>query len=92
MKKNDSDCHASDDVTCQKLILDQLLAYEDGSMPESERQDFRRHIDMCPPCVEFLKTYQATGKTLKMLKPREIPVDLAKAVVSFVRARCEKEK
>jgi anti-sigma factor RsiW len=92
MKEDDSGCCAPDDVTCQKLILEQLLAYEDGTMPDAERQEFRRHIDMCPPCVEFLKTYEATGKTLKMLKPRQIPRDLAKAVLSFVRERCAKEK
>jgi len=92
MKEDDSGCCAPDDVTCQNIILDQLLAYEDGAMPETERQEFRRHIDMCPPCVEFLKTYEATGKTLKMLKPRQIPRDLAKAVLSFVRERCAKER
>ena len=56
-------------------------------MPAEERDAFRRHIEMCPPCVEFLSTYEATGRTLKLLKPRDVPPDLAKAVVSFVRSR-----
>ncbi len=85
-------CHASDDVSCRKLILDYLLSYEQGAMPEEERTAFRRHIEMCPPCVEFLATYEATGRTLKLLKPREIPADLARAVVSFVRSRSKEEK
>jgi hypothetical protein len=42
---------------------------------------------MCPPCVRFLTTYRATGKTLKLLKPEEIPSDLAQSVLAFVRSR-----
>ncbi len=87
MKHEDPGCHAPGDVTCQRLILDYLLAFEEGTMPAEERDAFRRHIEMCPPCVEFLSTYEATGRTLKLLKPRDIPPDLAKAVVSFVRSR-----
>ncbi|HTD52521.1 MAG TPA: zf-HC2 domain-containing protein [Thermoanaerobaculia bacterium] len=88
MKNEDTGCHAPGDVSCQKLILDYLLSFEDGTMPAEERAAFRHHIEMCPPCVEFLSTYEATGRTLKLLKPRDIPSDLAKAVVSFVRSRC----
>ena len=76
-----------DEVNCQKLILDYLISYEDESMPADERAELRRHLEMCPPCVRFLTTYEATGKTLRMLKPREIPPDLARAVIAFVRAR-----
>jgi anti-sigma factor RsiW len=92
MKDEDPNCHAHGDVTCQKLIVDYLLAFEDGTMPEEERREFKQHIEKCPPCVRFLSTYEATGRTLKMLKPREIPRDLAKAVISFVRARSKEEK
>ncbi|HMF08906.1 MAG TPA: anti-sigma factor [Thermoanaerobaculia bacterium] len=88
----EGECHAEGDVTCRKLILDYLLAYEDETMPEEERAAFRRHIEMCPPCVEFLATYEVTGRTLKLLKPKDIPADLARAVVSFVRTRCKEEK
>jgi hypothetical protein len=66
-----------DDLTCKKLILDCLLDFEDGSMPA---------------CMNFLATYRATGKTLRMLKPTDIPPALAQTVMAFVRARREKEK
>jgi hypothetical protein len=46
---------------------------------------------MCPPCVRFLTTYRATGKTLKLLKPEEIPSDLAQSVLAFVRGRTRRE-
>jgi len=75
------------DWTCRKVILDLLVEYEDGTMAAAERADFDRHIEMCPPCVRFLTTYRATGKTLKLLKPEEIPPDLAQSVLAFVRSR-----
>ena len=79
------------DTTCKKVILDLLIEYEDGSMSADDRSDFERHIEMCPPCVRFLTTYRATGKTLKLLKPEEIPADLALSVLAFVRSRTRRE-
>ena len=80
-----------DEINCRKLILEYLVEYEDGSMPETDRRELERHFNCCPPCVVFLKSYRATGRTLKMLKPRDIPKNLAEAVVQFVRARCDKK-
>jgi len=79
------------DWTCKQVILDLLIEYEDGQMASEERADFERHIEMCPPCVRFLTTYRATGRTLKLLKPEEIPPDLAQSVLAFVRARTRRE-
>jgi hypothetical protein len=94
MKHEDSGCHGPEgsDLTCKRLVLEALLEYEEGNMPESERADFERHLALCPPCVCFLTTYRATGKTLKMLKPKEIPPALAEMVLSFVRSRGAREK
>ena len=81
-----------DGMTCQELILDCLLEFEDGAMPEEERRELQLHFEMCSPCMNFLSTYRAMGKTLKMLKPTEIPPALADTVMAFVRARRDKEK
>jgi hypothetical protein len=80
-----------DEITCRRLILEYLVEYEDGSMVEVERQQLELHFAQCPPCMVFLQSYRATGRTLKMLKPREIPKNLAEAVIRFVRARCDKK-
>ena len=82
----------TDGKSCKELILDCLLEFEEGTMPEQERRDLQLHFEMCPPCMNFLSTYRATGKALKMLKPTEIPPALAETVMAFVRARCEREK
>ncbi len=78
---------AHEEITCQKLILDCLLDYESGAMPEEDRRHLERHFEACPPCGKFLTSYRATGKTLQMLRPCEVPAALARAVVAFVRSR-----
>ncbi len=79
-----------DEMSCERLVLEKLLEYDEGAMPQEERLAFERHIGLCPPCVRFLSTYRAAGRTLRMLKPKEIPPELAKTVLSFVRSRCGK--
>ena len=72
------------DVTCKKFILDLLVDYEDGTMPADERALFQQHMELCPPCLRFLTSYRATGRTLKLLKPEEIPPDLARSARASV--------
>ena len=81
-----------DAITCKRLILEYLVDYEDGAMPEDVRRDLEWHLEHCPPCLVFLKEYRATGRTLKMLKPKDVPKNLAEAVWGFVIARCRKEE
>jgi anti-sigma factor RsiW len=81
-----------DAITCKRLILEYLVEYEDGTMPAEARRDLEWHLEHCPPCLVFLKEYRATGRTLRMLKPKEIPKNLAEAVWGFVQARCRKEE
>jgi anti-sigma factor RsiW len=78
-------------MSCRRLILEYLGDYEDGSMPAAERQALEAHLSHCPPCVVFLHSYRATGRTLRKLKPKELPRNLAEAVMKFVKARCNKE-
>ena len=80
-----------DEMNCRRLILEYLCDYEDGSMPAAEREALEAHLSHCPPCVVFLHSYRATGRTLRKLKPTELPRNLADAVVNFVKARCNKE-
>ena len=84
------DCHSAD-MTCKQLVMDALYDFEERTMPEAERAEFERHLALCPPCVHFLDSYRATGRTLRALKPREIPPSLARTVFQFVKDRCGKK-
>jgi len=73
-------------ITCREL-LEFLAEYLDGSLPEPERAVFEEHLRVCPPCVEYLKTYRATiqlGKGAcagERAFPSPIPEELKKAIL-----------
>jgi anti-sigma factor RsiW len=89
--RSPSDACRSEDITCKRLVMEALYDFEAGTMPAGERAELERHLAACPPCVRFLDSYRATGKTLRALKPREIPPMLARTVFQFVKARCGKK-
>jgi anti-sigma factor RsiW len=84
-------CH-TEEITCKRLVMEALYDFEEGTMPEGERAELERHLAMCPPCVRFLDSYRATGKTLRALKPRDVPPTLARTVFQFVKQRCGKRR
>ena len=45
--------------TCRET-MEFLRAYVDGDLPDGERAIFERHLESCPPCVNYLDSYRAT--------------------------------
>lgn len=48
-----------------KEVGDFLMAFLDKELPEAQQDEFARHIAMCPPCAEYMRTYQDTIKLCK---------------------------
>jgi predicted anti-sigma-YlaC factor YlaD len=46
-------------VNCRQVI-EFLMDYVDGELPEHVKMCFDMHLEVCPPCIEYLKTYQET--------------------------------
>jgi anti-sigma factor RsiW len=46
-------------MTCRDVI-EFLLDYVAGTVSAEERTVFEAHLAVCPPCVAYLKSYQAT--------------------------------
>lgn len=76
------------DLNCREFVdfLDDYLA---GALSYEQRAAFNAHLAICPPCVAYMKTYQASvhmGKAvLKRSEdpvPNEVPEDLVRAVVA----------
>ena len=72
--------------TC-KDCLDFIDAYIDGSLDPDMRAEFEKHLEKCPPCVDYVKGYEQTVKNCKELRGKEptpcceIPEDLIKAIL-----------
>ncbi len=75
--------------TCKESV-DLLLQFLDGDMPEEESQRLEEHLQACPPCVDFLRTYRATPTLCKRALARQMPQELADRLTDFLRQKCKK--
>jgi anti-sigma factor RsiW len=79
------------ELTCQQII-DYLMAYLDGELPERERAIFDKHLFLCKECVDYLESYKTTVALAKEsavfetnAKPTEmpnVPEGLIKAILA----------
>lgn len=46
-------------ITCRE-VLDFVMAYLDDELSAEQRQEFERHLGVCPSCVNYLDTYKTT--------------------------------
>jgi len=77
-------------MTCRDIIgfLDD---YVSGELPEVQRAVFEKHVACCPPCKNYLQSYEATIRLGKVAcceskEPPPIPEELVKAILA-ARAR-----
>jgi hypothetical protein len=62
-------------MTCRELV-ELLIDYLDGELPEERRRHLEMHLQLCPPCLVYLKTYQATIRLTKRLPCSPPPPEL----------------
>lgn len=46
-------------LTCREM-LDFVMAYLDNELDPVQREDFERHLKVCPSCVNYLASYKLT--------------------------------
>ncbi len=75
----------SDFFKCNECV-DLLLDYLEGSLDGRTRQQLDEHMAACPPCVNFLKTYQTCCDMTRSLKERRasVPRELEERLKSFL--------
>ena len=78
-------------MTCRELA-DFILDYLAGELPRDVRSAFDAHLAVCPNCVSYLATYQATVDASRiafdaggMDASLEIPEDLVRAILDSSR-------
>lgn len=48
--------------TCRHLIEDLLSQYVDGELDAPTSQRLELHMQLCPPCAAFLRTFMASTR------------------------------
>ncbi|MBL0871575.1 MAG: zf-HC2 domain-containing protein [Phycisphaerales bacterium] len=87
-------------MTC-KEVLDFLMAYIDNELPTDQRDDFDRHLKVCPSCVNYMKSYRETVRlSRESALPAagevecegSVPAEMIEAVRHAIRHAAAREK
>ena len=79
-------------MKCREFV-EFVMEYLDGTLGEAERRVFEDHVDLCPPCVNYLASYRETMRLGRIVcapddeVPPDVPEELVQAILS---ARSEK--
>lgn len=74
-------------MTCRE-IADFLMDYFDAELPHAVRAEFERHLEHCPPCVNYLKSYATTMQLTRRAYCEDaadcpdVPEELVKAILA----------
>jgi anti-sigma factor RsiW len=71
-------------MTCRELV-ELLIDYLDGDLPEDRRRRLEMHLQMCPPCLVYLETYKATIRLTKRLPCTPPPPELLERLKEVLR-------
>jgi anti-sigma factor RsiW len=72
-----------------KDSIDSLLPFLEGDMSAEEEEHLRAHLNGCPPCEEFVKTYRATSGLCRKALVKAMPPEVAGRLRAFLRAKLE---
>ncbi len=77
-------------MKCCKDSIQFALDFLDGALDARDQKELEEHLNGCPPCLDFVRTYrETTGLCRKALAAR-MPEELAGKLKSFLRARLQK--
>ena len=51
--------------TCRHIIEELLSGYVDGELAPRTAQQLELHMQLCPPCAAFLRTFRATQRAAR---------------------------
>jgi hypothetical protein len=72
--------------TCNQVAA-LVLAYLNDKLGPRVKRDFEQHLDICPDCVSFLKTYKRTVAATGSVGPVAMPAKVRNNILSFLRKR-----
>jgi len=78
--------HESGESTCRR-VFDLLSDYVDGELSPEDRASLMRHLQACPPCEEFLKTFETARSLCRESLMEKMPSELKERLRIFLRER-----
>jgi anti-sigma factor RsiW len=69
-----------------------ILRYLNDELDAGTRQALESHLNECPDCAAFLRTYGATASAVHSLSYDDLPPDLQNRALQVVRAKLPKTR
>lgn len=76
---------------CRQIIEELMSSYVDGELEPARAQSLELHMQMCPPCTAFLRTYMATAKAARTATVKAMPSECATSLWSFLEKELGEE-
>jgi len=72
-------------ITCRQLI-EFIEDYMSGDLEDPSREDFERHLRVCPSCRAYLASYRETIEMARgaFTDPTTLPPELMTAILATV--------
>jgi anti-sigma factor RsiW len=84
MARQKTPANALTNKTCNQ-ITDLLIGYLNGELSPRVRRDFEKHLEVCPDCVSFLRTYKKTIQSAGALDATAMPTKVRDNILTFLR-------
>lgn len=69
-----------------RTVADQLLRFRDGDLSDADTEILRKHLHLCPPCLDLLNTYEEVVSVLERLRPLCMPDGLLERLRARMKA------
>ncbi|MFI5297103.1 MAG: anti-sigma factor family protein [Polyangiales bacterium] len=77
--------------TCRHIIEDLISSYVDGELEPARAQSLELHMQMCPPCAAFLRTFMASTKAARADVIGAMPQECSTSLWSFLEKELGEE-
>ena len=78
----------SEAMECAR-IAEVLGDYLDGTLPGDQAKLLEWHLEGCRPCIAFVNTYKGTITAANRLKDVELPPELKKRLLAFLKEQTQ---
>ena len=68
---------------CSRLVA-LLTEYLDGRLPQDLRSDLEQHLEGCPECIAFVRTFRSTVALVQSLSEQDLPPALRLRLRAFL--------
>lgn len=75
-------------MKCRELA-EFLVDYIAGELSTEQAEHIKEHLELCPPCVRFVETYEVTIRLTRKLPMVAMPAELMKRLREAIE--CEQK-